>query len=34
VPSPVVSSSANVVRAARDKGLAVTVVWPKGARRG
>ena len=34
VPSPVVSSSANVVRAARDKGLAVTVVWPEGARRG
>ncbi|GAA1859765.1 hypothetical protein [Asanoa iriomotensis] len=32
-PSDVVSSTANVVRAARARGLPVTVIWPAGARR-
>ncbi|GIF67774.1 hypothetical protein Ais01nite_58090 [Asanoa ishikariensis] len=32
-PSDVVSSTANVVRTARDHGLPVTVIWPAGARR-
>jgi hypothetical protein len=32
-PSDVVSSTANVVRAARARGLPVTVLWPAGAER-
>ncbi|GIF72323.1 hypothetical protein [Asanoa siamensis] len=33
VASDVVSSTAHVVRTARDRGLPVTVIWPAGARR-
>jgi len=33
VPSPIVSSSANVVATAHARGIPVTVVWPEGARR-
>jgi len=32
-PSDVVSSTANVVRTARDRGLPVTILWPAGAQR-